>query len=127
MKVLVTGGSGFIGSHVVDVLLRNNHKVLIYDLLKPSHNQYCEHVTADVNDLPKLSEVSKGFDVIYHMAAEANVNKFYDNPLISNYNTSTSTLNVLECARKNNISRVLLSSTEWIYGSALKSSEIGED
>jgi len=117
MKVLVTGGSGFIGSHVVDVLLRNNHKVLIYDLVKPRYNQNCENIIANVNELPVLIEASAGFDVIYHMAAEANVNKFYDNPIISNYNTSTSTLNVLECARKNNISRVLLSSTEWIYGS----------
>ena len=117
MKVLVTGGAGFIGSHVVDVLQRNNHEVLIYDLAEPVYGQKSEHVKADVNDLPVLTEAAAGFDVIFHMAAEANVNRFYDNPLVSNYNTSTSTLNVLECARKNNISRVILSSTEWIYGS----------
>ena len=117
MKVLVTGGSGFIGSHVVDVLLRNNHEVLIYDLVKPEYGQKCQHITANVNDLQVLLDASKGFDIIYHMAAEANVNKFFDAPLVSNYNTSVSTLNVLECARQNKIKRVLLSSTEWIYGS----------
>lgn len=117
MKVLVTGGAGFIGSHVVDVLLNNGHNVLIYDFEKPRFNQKCENITADVNDISKLEKASNGYDVIYHMAAEANVNRFYDNPLVSNYNTSNSTLNVLECARRNNIGRVLLSSTEWIYGS----------
>jgi UDP-glucose 4-epimerase len=51
------------------------------------------------------------------MAAEANVNRFFENPVISNFNTSNSTISVLECARKNHIARVLLSSTEWVYGS----------
>ncbi len=125
MKILVTGGSGFIGSHVVDVLMEHNHDVTIYDLEAPQYKQKCEHVKGDVNDLDKLKKSSKGFDMIYHMAAEANVNRFYEKPLASNYNTSNSTLGVLESARANNISRVLLSSTEWIYGTAegLKSEE----
>ncbi|MCI0448585.1 MAG: NAD-dependent epimerase/dehydratase family protein [Chlorobi bacterium] len=117
MKILVTGGSGFIGSHVVDVLLTSGHEVLIYDLEEPRYKQNCGFVKANVNDLDKLTSTSKNFDFIYHMAAEANVNRFYQNPLHSNYNTANSTLSVLECARKNNISRVMLSSTEWIYGS----------
>jgi UDP-glucose 4-epimerase len=57
------------------------------------------------------------------MAAEANVNRFFEKPLYSNYNTSNSTLSVLECARTNNIERVLLSSTEWIYGTAQNSAD----
>lgn len=117
MKVLVTGGSGFIGSHVVDVLIRNGHDVLIYDLEAPRFGQPCNNVIADVNDFDKLVSRTKGFDIIYHMAAEANVNRFYENPVLSNYNTANSTLSVLECAKKNNVSRVLLSSTEWVYGS----------
>jgi UDP-glucose 4-epimerase len=102
---------------VVDVLLREKHEVLIYDLEEPRYNQTCNYVKADVNDLKKLADSSKNFDIIYHMAAEANVNRFFQNPLGSNYNTSDSTISVLECARINKISRVLLSSTEWIYGS----------
>ena len=117
MKILVTGGSGFIGSHVVEVLLRNNNEVLIYDLEKPRYVQECDYVKADVNDSTKLENVSKNFDMIYHMAAEANVNRFYENPFFSNYITADSTISVLEAAKKNKISRVLLSSTEWIYGS----------
>jgi UDP-glucose 4-epimerase len=117
LKIVVTGGSGFIGSHLVDVLLEHKHDVLIYDLESPRYNQNCRHITADVNDLELLISSSAGYEMIYHLAAEANVNRFYNNPLVSNFNTSNSTLNVLDCARKNKISRVLLASTEWIYGS----------
>jgi UDP-glucose 4-epimerase len=117
MKIMVTGGSGFIGSHLVDVLLSQNHNVTIYDLEKPRFNQKCENIIGDVNDLELLIKSSKGFEIIYHLAAEANVNKFFENPLYSNLNTSCSTLSVLQCARENGISRVLLASTEWIYGS----------
>jgi UDP-glucose 4-epimerase len=117
MKILVTGGSGFIGSHLVDVLMEQGHEVMIYDIAVPLFEQHQKYVQADVNDFEKLLDASVGFDVIYHLAAEANVNRFYDAPLRSNLVTSVSTLSVLECARKNNISRVLLASTEWIYGS----------
>lgn len=117
MKILITGGSGFIGSHLTDVLIKHGHDVLIYDLEKPRYGQQCKFVKADVNNLSLLTETSAGYDFVYHLAAEANVNYFFSKPILSNHNTSTSTLNVLECARINNIKRVLLASTEWIYGS----------
>jgi UDP-glucose 4-epimerase len=117
MKVLVTGGSGFIGSHLVDVLLGQGYDVTIYDLDAPRYNQKCGYVRGDVNDDARITSVTQGFDFIYHLAAEANVNRFYESPYYSNLITSNSTLNVLECARRNNIKRVLLASTEWIYGS----------
>jgi len=117
MKILVTGGSGFIGSHLVDVLLEQDHEVLIYDKEAPRYNQKCSSVIADTGNLEQLISESKGFDMIYHLAAEANVNKFFENPIYSNINTSHNTLNVLESAGRNNIKRVLLASTEWIYGS----------
>lgn len=123
MKILVTGGAGFIGSHVVDVLMEQGHTVVIYDLEAPVYGQKCENILGDVNDTGKFKSVSKGFDAIYHMAAQANVNIFFNEPIISNLNTSNSTINVLEAARENNVARVLLSSTEWIYGSV----EGGED
>lgn len=117
MKILVTGGAGFIGSHVVDVLMEQGHTVVIYDLESPVYGQKCENIVGDVNDTGKFSTATKGFDAIYHMAAQANVNIFFNEPIISNLNTSNSTINVLEAARENNVGRVLLSSTEWIYGS----------
>jgi len=117
MKILVTGGAGFIGSHVVDVLMEQGHEVVIYDLEAPVYGQKCEHIAGDVNDTDKFKKASKDIDAIYHMAAQANVNIFFNEPVVSNLNTSNSTINVLEAARENNVGRVLLSSTEWIYGS----------
>jgi UDP-glucose 4-epimerase len=118
MKILVTGGSGFIGSHVVDILLEQGNEVVIYDLDSPRFNQPVKYVKGDTGDMERLTDSSKGFDAVYHLAAEANVNRFYESPLYSNHITSACTLNVLECARRNSIGRVLLASTEWIYGTA---------
>jgi UDP-glucose 4-epimerase len=118
MKILVTGGSGFIGSHLVDVLLEQGHEVKIYDIETPGFGQPCASVKADVMDLARLLKESDGHDIIYHLAAEANVNRFFESPFYSNCITSSSTINVLEAARKNAVSRVLLASTEWVYGSA---------
>lgn len=123
MKIIVTGGAGFIGSHVVDILLNEGHEVIIYDLEKPVYGQVCQNIIGDVNDTDKFRKAVKGADAIYHMAAQANVNIFFNEPIISNLNTSNSTINVLEAARENNVGRVLLSSTEWIYGSVEGSEE----
>jgi UDP-glucose 4-epimerase len=117
MKILVTGGSGFIGSHLVDVLIEQGQDVVIYDLDTPRYGQKCVYIKGDVNDLERLVSSTQGFDMIYHLAAEANVNRFYESPIFSNFITSNSTINAAECARRNNIKRVLLASTEWIYGS----------
>jgi len=117
MKILVTGGSGFIGSHIVDVLLEQGHRVKIYDIESPKYGQDCEFIKADVMDLVRLVRESTGHDAIYHIAAEANVNRFHDSPFYSNYITSCATINVLEAARMNNVGRMLLASTEWVYGS----------
>lgn len=117
MKILVIGGSGFIGSHVVDVLLGENHHVKIYDIESPKYGQACEFIKADVMDLVRLFKETEHYDAAYLIAAEANVNRFYDSPFYSNYITSCSAINVCEAARKNGLSRVLLASTEWVYGS----------
>ncbi len=117
MKILVTGGSGFIGSHIVDVLLEQGHQVKIYDVESPKYGQACEFVKADVMDIVRLVRESAGQDAIYHIAAEANVNRFHDSPFYSNFITSGGTINALEAARTSGVGRVLLASTEWVYGS----------
>ena len=117
MKAIVTGGSGFIGSHIVDCLEAKGHQVKVYDIENSRYNQECKYVKADVLDLNRLVQETKGYDFIYHLAAEADVNRFYESPYYSNLITSGSTLNILEAARSNNVSRVLLASTEWVYGS----------
>jgi UDP-glucose 4-epimerase len=118
MRVIVTGGSGFIGSHVVDALAAHGHAVCIYDWDTPRPCNEHEFVRGDVRDLDRLVKTAKPGDMIYHLAAEANVNRFFESPIFSNENTSQSALCVLEAARRAGVKRVLLASTEWVYGSA---------
>lgn len=128
MKILITGGSGFIGSHLVDVLIEQGHSIGIYDIETPRFDQNAEYIKGDVRDLQMLISTLKNFDAVYHLAAEANVNRFFDSPVYSNEITSGSTANVLEATRvSTNVQRVLLASTEWIYGTSADTSEITEE
>jgi UDP-glucose 4-epimerase len=117
MKIIVAGGSGFIGSHVVDVLLDQDHEVLIYDLDAPRYGQQCAFVRGDTRDVDRMTQVFKEGDIVYMLAAEANVNRFFESPLFSNDITSSAMLSVLEAARRTAVARVILASTEWVYGS----------
>ena len=123
MKIVVAGGSGFIGSHVVDVLLDKGHEVLIYDLEAPHYGQKCAFVRGDTRDIDRMTQVFKSGDVVYLIAAEANVNRFFESPLFSNDITATATLSVLEAARRTGVARVILASTEWVYGSLPEAGE----
>ncbi len=123
MKVVVAGGSGFIGSHVVDALLDQGHEVLIYDLEAPHHGQTCAFVRGDARDVDRLVQVLKNDDIVYLLAAEANVNRFLESPLYSNDITANAALSVLEAARRTGVARVILASTEWVYGSLPEAGE----
>ena len=123
MKIVVAGGSGFIGSHVVDVLLDKGHEVLIYDLEAPHYGQKCGFIRGDTRDIDRMTQVFKSGDVVYLIAAEANVNRFFESPLYSNDITATATLSVLEAARRTGVARVILASTEWVYGSLPEAGE----
>jgi UDP-glucose 4-epimerase len=117
MKIIVAGGSGFIGSHIVDVLLEQGHEVVIYDLEAPRFRQSCAYVRGDTRDIDRMVQVFEPGDMVYLLAAEANVNRFYESPIFSNDITVNGALCVLEAARRRKVSRVLLASTEWVYGS----------
>jgi UDP-glucose 4-epimerase len=108
---------------VVDALLERGNEVLIYDLEAPHYNQLCSFVRGDTRDLDRMTQVVKAGDIVYLIAAEANVNRFFESPRFSNDITSNATLSVLEAARRVSASRVILASTEWIYGSLPESEE----
>jgi UDP-glucose 4-epimerase len=117
MKIVVAGGSGFIGSHVVDVLLEQGYEVLIYDLEAPRYGQSCAFIRGDTRDIDRMAQIFKSGDIIYMLAAEANVNRFFESPFFSNNITADAAISVLEAARRTAVARVILASTEWVYGS----------
>ena len=127
-KILITGGSGFIGNHVAQVLLKQGLEVKIYDL-KPSSLSKVESVQGDILDEVQLEQAAYGCDAIVHLAAQISVPRSIENPE-ETYNINvTGTQNVIACAEKMGIRRVLLASSAAVYGDAtaipLKEETIG--
>jgi UDP-glucose 4-epimerase len=115
--VLVTGGAGFIGSHVVDRLLAAGRRPRIYDL-RPSAHHAPEEVPAvlgDLGELPRLVAAMDGCDAVIHLAAAADVNQVEAAPAEAERSNGRGTLNVLEAARRAGVGRVIFASTIWVY------------
>ena len=111
MRCVVTGGSGFIGSHLVEKLLENNHEVTVLDLRKPV--QDVQWLKKDVLSFDKFPH---GTDVVFHLAAVANARKCAEDSMLCFKTNVLGTLNILKAALKTNVKRVLLSSSCWIAG-----------
>lgn len=118
MRVLVTGGSGFIGSHVVDKLRDKGVNVRVYDMVMPSYRNDIEHYQGSILDIEALGMAMGGIDVIFHLAAVADVKEVFEEPHYSEAINVRGTINVLEAARKGNIKRVIYGSTTWVYSDA---------
>ena len=106
-KYLVTGGSGFIGTYIVNELKKRGHRVIVYDL---------NNNGGDICDFKKLLKMSKGCDGIFHLAAIASIPYSIENPEETFKVNFTGTLNVLEACRINKIKRVVFSSSSAVYG-----------
>jgi UDP-glucose 4-epimerase len=126
MRIAVTGGAGFIGSHVVDHLLAAGHVVVVVDARRP-HRPDVEHAVAELRDLDALVAATRGCDMIFHLAAVSNVNDVFDSPVDAVDINVTGTARVLEAGRRNDVERVFFASTVWVYGSAVGDGELGED
>ncbi len=117
LTVLVTGGAGFIGSHVVDRLLAAGHRVRIFDLRSSPHHppSVAATVRGDLRDLPRLTEAMRGCDAVIHLAAVADVDEAQAEPVEAEARNARGTLHVLEAARRCGVRRVLYASTIWVY------------
>lgn len=113
MKVLVTGGSGFIGTRLIDELLKEGHEVTIYDK-RPSAKYPQMVVLADVRDEEALTKASKGMDVIYNLAAE-HADNVTPLSLYEEVNVGGAE-NVVKAAEKNGIKKIIFTSSVAIYG-----------
>jgi len=115
MRSIVTGGSGFIGSHVVDKLLDAGHEVIVLDHRVEPHRSDVEFNDVDIIDFASVLDATKGCDYIFHLAAMSNVNHVFEKPVYSVELNVTGTINILEAARQNNCKRVIFASTVWVY------------
>ena len=122
MMILVTGGSGFIGGHIVDDLIKNGKDVRVFDLYPPL-NKNVEWVKGDILNSNDLQLASRDVTEIIHLSAIADVNVALTNPKKCIEVNEIGTLNIVELARGKDIERVILSSTTWVYGKQEKVNE----
>jgi UDP-glucose 4-epimerase len=122
-KVLVTGGAGFVGSHIVDGLVRDGCDVTVYDNLSTGDRRFLKDsakavrfVKADMLQARRLQHALEGVDYVYHMAANADVRGNLREPLKCLRQNTVATSNLLEAMRKNDVSGVAFASTGSVYG-----------
>jgi UDP-glucose 4-epimerase len=133
VNILVTGGGGFIGSHLVDLLLLHGHSVCVLDNFStgqrdnlPLSNPQLRLVTGDIRDLNAVNSVMQGVDAIVHLAAVASVQASVDDPIGTHEVNLVGTLNLLEAARKYAVKRFVFASSAAVYGD-VKTLPVSED
>lgn len=121
-KVIITGGAGFIGSHLTDLMVEKGYEVTIFDDLstgvKSNINKSANFVEIDITNFKKTNYFVAKIkpDCIFHLAAWPRINRSMDDPIGTNNVNVNGTLNMLEAARINNISRFIYSSSSSVYG-----------
>jgi len=125
MKYVVTGGAGFIGSHIVEELAQQKHEIVIFDNLFSGKLENIQpflkqknvtFVQGTITDLTVLKKICEGTDGIFHEGAIASVPRSIANPLATNEANVTGTLNVLIAARDCGVRKVLFASSSSVYG-----------
>ena len=126
-KIIVTGGAGFIGSHMVDKLLSGGSEVTVIDNLSSGKMEFIEHHIPDKNfkfikldmlELEKLTNMIKGADIIYHLAANPDVRLGVQNTKVHLEQNVIVTYNLLEAMRMNRQQNIVFTSTSTVYGEA---------
>ena len=122
MKCIVTGGCGFIGSNLVDELVRCDHEVVVIDNESSDangqfyHNDRAEYHTVDIFNYGAICSLFKNADYVFHLAAEARIQPCVANPELAVETNIVGTFNVLKASHEHGVKRVLYSSTSSAYG-----------
>ena len=115
-KVVVFGGSGFLGSHVADMLSEEGYKVTIFDIIKSKYLREDQTMAlGDILNQKKVREVVKGAKYVYHFAAIADIKEAQDNPVKAVEVNILSTTYILDACRKFNVERFIYGSTIYVY------------
>jgi len=123
MRVLVTGGAGFIGSHLAEKLAKSGHQVTVIDnlsagsdnveLLKQLNIKFHQQ---DIADFPKVNELIKDHEAVFHLAAMNRAGRSIADPLGAHASNATGTLNVFEASRRNKVRKVVFISSSSVLG-----------
>jgi nucleoside-diphosphate-sugar epimerase len=123
MNVLVTGGTGFIGSHLAERLCRDGHEVRLLDNFSTGHRHNLrefesgvEVIEGDIQSYERVATAVRGCEVVFHQAALPSVPRSVQDPLTSNASNVIGTLNVLLAARDAGVRRVVFASSSSVYG-----------
>lgn len=127
MKICVTGGAGFIGSHIVEECLVKGYEVVVIDNFSTGKeenlqfasifpNSMLHIIRGDVSDFDTVKKAVKGCDAVFHEAAVASVQKSIENPPVTFESNAKGTLNVLEASRNNGVKKVIFACSAAIFG-----------
>jgi UDP-glucose 4-epimerase len=125
MNIIVTGGCGFIGSHLVDELVKLNHDVIVIDDLSANNEKFyfndkAKYHKISICDMEQMRPLFKNIDYIFHLAAESRIQPSIEDPLKAVNVNVVGTTNILQLSLQNNIKRVIYSSTSAVYGLSCK-------
>ncbi|HEY6914496.1 MAG TPA: NAD-dependent epimerase/dehydratase family protein [Paludibacter sp.] len=127
MKILITGGAGFIGSHLCDTLWKQNHNIVVIDNLILGKLENINHLIEsdrfqffkeDLLNIDKLQQIFEehSFEMVFHLAANSDIQKGGKDPETDYNLTFKTTFNVLQCMKEFNVKKIFFASTSAIYG-----------
>jgi UDP-glucose 4-epimerase len=135
-NVLLTGGAGFIGSHVLDLLAPSGIEITVFDNLTSGKREYIEQhmsrpnvrfLKADILELDRLIEATRGKDLVWHLAANTDIINSHDQPSRDLNDCAIGTFNVLEAMRKTSVRDIIFASSGAVYGNLCAEQSVTED